>query len=518
MKRRIAFLAAIALLVGEVSSATAAPKLVSKEKFNAAVIRQVDDFGYTTMKVGLSATGSAAVSFSVKPGIACTKAGTSKVVNGKRYTCIRSGKRLVWSRGVPARPVAARPTPTPAPTSSTTDSPQGPDPWSISPEPIGTCQIPDARTTKTVAGAIAYPVTSGVNTPGLPSRGTSKVAVIPIDFSDVPGTESPSVIIDPIVATTSEWLSHFSNGKFAYQWETWPDWIRAPKPSSHYAWEHPGAPTQGNPYPLSPEFSSTNQITAELASAASKHFDFRGVALVFFIYPRNVRDNWEAMTGSAAVHTPDGTVYVQSAATGGYLYFNGLPIWAWFMHENLHALGLAGHAPADAFRGIMSNETGADLSLSSWETLILDWAVPNQFYCVDAKRITPATVTLSPIASDRSGTKAVMIRTSDHTALVIESRSSGRWSSKPAALRDYPKAMSGITITRIDTSIDRNRAWSGTFAELVFNPRSHGGSQTTHQWDPLDPDVMFFPGETVTVDGVTVTAGIDSGLHTVSIS
>ena len=35
-----------------------------------------------------------------KPGAKCTKAGLSQISNGKKYTCIKSGKKLIWDKGV----------------------------------------------------------------------------------------------------------------------------------------------------------------------------------------------------------------------------------------------------------------------------------------------------------------------------------------------------------------------------------------------------------------------------------
>jgi len=63
----------------------------------------------------------------VKQGSSCKKAGTTSTVNGLKYTCIKSGKKLVWSKGVkvstPAPTPTATPTPTPTPTPSPTPTP-----------------------------------------------------------------------------------------------------------------------------------------------------------------------------------------------------------------------------------------------------------------------------------------------------------------------------------------------------------------------------------------------------------
>lgn len=47
----------------------------------------------------------------VKAGDTCKKVGTTATSNGKKYTCIKSGKKLLWNKGVSI----SKPTPTPAP-------------------------------------------------------------------------------------------------------------------------------------------------------------------------------------------------------------------------------------------------------------------------------------------------------------------------------------------------------------------------------------------------------------------
>ena len=53
---------------------------------------------------------------SIKTGGSCTKLGQAQVVSGFKYTCIKSGKKLVWSNGVKI------PITTPSPTSTSKSS------------------------------------------------------------------------------------------------------------------------------------------------------------------------------------------------------------------------------------------------------------------------------------------------------------------------------------------------------------------------------------------------------------
>jgi hypothetical protein len=82
------------------------------------------------MKKCLSALAAIAMSISplsasaaVKTGDACKKAGQTATANGKKFTCVKSGKKLVWKKGVAISAPKLAPTPTPAPTASESPAP-----------------------------------------------------------------------------------------------------------------------------------------------------------------------------------------------------------------------------------------------------------------------------------------------------------------------------------------------------------------------------------------------------------
>ena len=59
-----------------------------------------------------------------KAGATCSKSGSTATFAGKKYTCVKSGKKLVWNKGVAvakSKPVQT-PTPTPEPTPSPTST------------------------------------------------------------------------------------------------------------------------------------------------------------------------------------------------------------------------------------------------------------------------------------------------------------------------------------------------------------------------------------------------------------
>ena len=60
----------------------------------------------------------------VRTGSSCTKAGTTSIASGKKYTCIKSGKKLIWNKGESVKAIPSpSPSQTPTPTPSQTPTP-----------------------------------------------------------------------------------------------------------------------------------------------------------------------------------------------------------------------------------------------------------------------------------------------------------------------------------------------------------------------------------------------------------
>jgi len=66
--------------------------------------------------VVLTNTTTIATANSPKPGAKCSKAGATQTSNGKKFTCVKSGTKLIWNKGVAtskSQPAASKPTPKP---------------------------------------------------------------------------------------------------------------------------------------------------------------------------------------------------------------------------------------------------------------------------------------------------------------------------------------------------------------------------------------------------------------------
>jgi len=136
----------------------------------------------------------------VKAGDACKKAGQVSNAAGKKYTCIKSGKKLVWNKGVaipkptPSPTASVTPTsiatPTPTPTVSSTPTPKFLDPndtYSTDDGYIddinGPCEF-DPRTPKEWVGVVfdsqSNPTCSGILRLGKYSLGL-KLPLVPFE-------------------------------------------------------------------------------------------------------------------------------------------------------------------------------------------------------------------------------------------------------------------------------------------------------------------------------------------------
>ena len=446
------------------------------------------------------------------------------MVLGYVYVCFKFGKKLSWSKiGVAEVKPTDSPPPIKAPLAEVIPVEQPPD-YLKSAEPLNVCRVPDARKTKTTAfGAIAYPVSSGSVQPVIPNYGGIRVAIIPIDFSDVPGTVSPSSILNSEIEQIHKWLKHFSNGKTEYIIQTSEDWIRASKSSDQYQWEHPGLGGNRNPNPEAKAgpYRSPSEIATDLMRDAQNKFDYRNLKIVFFVYPKHIINIYDAMTSFSSVDTNIGRLNLQINATGAWLYRNNFPIWSWFLHENLHPTGLAGHAPMDGSPfNIMTNQSGLALGLSAWDQSILDWQGENQIYCLSKSNLKEITLPLNSINSDdANGTKAIFIKISNSEVLVIESHRYGYWSSGWLGYPGLPRDFKGLLVYKVDTSIDRNRTSNEEgFSSYLLTKNFDNGTLYSPYGPAVSLRALIKVGQEISSNGITISSIKSGSYETVKIT
>lgn len=507
----------------------------------------------------------------VKAGAVCVKANQKVVKSGKTFVCKKSGKKLIWkvqvkkttkpSGATDSRPVAQTRNNAGDPCAAVgqretnsfgylecrevankakkyfqlSDSPVAP-PLNVSPESIDVCRIPDQSTTDRSQGpSIAYPIPSGKRYASIPRVGEINAAIIPIDFPDSPGAGSPSVLYNEMISKVNDWMKWYSQGKSFYKFQVHDSWIRAPKNSSEYV---PADHISSRPEPAA-NYKTGRQINgldiiSEYLDLAEDHFDYDKMHTVFILYPKDVKNIWTGIwklgikdsRGPIWSTTDDPRLIGKWAtATGARDNYYNFPVWSFFLHENLHNQGLQGHAPNQGYNlGIMTNQYGLSLPLSSWDTLIIDWQFENQFYCVSKENVKPASVVLSPLEREELGTKAIMVKLSRSQVLVIESRRKDKWSSGYRGFPGLPDGFYGVVVYKVDTTatpqygvIEPDGAnWrdsSDAHAYFIRNQNvDHGTIPGAPQSGPIDMNFVMYEGESLTTNGIKISL-VKSGDH-----
>jgi hypothetical protein len=388
-------------------------------------------------------------------------------------------------------------------------------PLQQSPEPFTTCRLPEQIKNKidnwTAPLSIAYPSVKSTLNP----LGSNNYLFFPIDFADAVGTGSPEKILKPEVAKINEWFSWYSNGKATMKIDYPKDWVRSSyRASDLITFRDPGNP--GNP---KDKLSDARLIEA-LLSDVEKIYDLSKYQGVYFMPSMSAKTLQHGVFLNNTFRTSKGTF-----TGGGYVYANTAFerdefIWAFVMHDFLHSFGLALHAPDQQLPfGMQSSPTGG-LGINEWDSMSLDWTLPEDVYCVSKENLNTADVTLVPIEREQEGVQSIMIKLSPSRVLVIESHRRDKWGTK------FAPGFYGVTTFLVDTSVqnDPSKPDSETtrFANYLLNPATkHGKIVERRPWEEIDKNgvrttgwvtqptwdlnYVLYQGESFTTNGIKIT-------------
>jgi hypothetical protein len=520
----------------------------------------------------------------VKAGSACSKLGSTSTVSGKKYTCIKSGKKLVWDKGV----VVAAPKPSSSPSSSPTSSPsatatptpkptteplveghdcpkmgmQGSDATGllecrhvvggrmvytrinndfsavinpISPDTSSLCRLADMRPVFPInTYSIAYPPRPFSN---YKSTGSYKVVVVGIDFSDVPGTGSPSSLFKDDLVKASEWLKWYTNDKVKFDFVSYPQWFRAPKTSDKYDSSNHGAKAPGD---TQAGGLTGQEIADDYVHAIEDTADLSNVSTIWFYFPENITKivgQWTQQS-SHVVTKKYGTITPQLAALGADTYLSRRVRWGFFLHEMIHGFGLQGHSPKyipvnGKFTriGMMSTADGWTNALLPWDAMTWGVDKPSDTYCIDKSHLSSVDLKLVPLEREQEGNRSIMIKLNDHQVLLVESHRSDKWGVGEG--QGFAGVMVALIDTTVSTSFDDNQtvndpATTSTGVYLLIDGVNHGyhqpiGGQVINgnqlyggvglvngvgiagDYEGWDLNHIMYTGESLTSNGIKVT-------------
>lgn len=313
--------------------------------------------------------------------------------------------------------------------------------------PVETCQLKDNISTPGIytGGSVGYPAIGE-----FPSVGEIEVAVVPIDFSDHPAKQDASWLQEQI-DTADDWVKRFSNGNLKLDWQFENEWIRAPKEARYYNWVHesfqPDGSVAADQTANEGNLQSQEQMVNQIFTAAETVYDFKDVEYVFFVLPKDIGKKIEHGPDLRAfqVVTPKSKYELGFSFTSGALHGFGQP-WHQWMHEFLHSAGLRGHAPGNEYTyNIMAWDSGPGKALTAWDSFILGWLNEEQVACVEIEDLAELEIVLTSMDTDLPGVRMVIIRLSDHEAVVIESRRRDKYSA------GLPAAFYGVQAYYVDT-------------------------------------------------------------------
>ena len=473
----------------------------------------------------------------IKAGSTCSKVGLTKVYQGKKFSCIKKGKKVVWSKGVAV--VNAQPAPTPTPSPTPTPTPTPTITTYVSPEDLSVCRIPQKEKNPNIP-FFAYPVDGSSIYAMLPRSGPINVSVIPIDFPDAPGNSKPSEVLNSQIELVDEWMRWYSHGKSFYKWQFKDEWIRAPRPSYDYVPFNTPGNANGIPWNWKKVGRTINtfEASSELLDTAARHYNYEGMNVVLFVFPKSAESIYVPWTSNGNFQGTgsgrDGTyrdvgvrdkrlLNVQINSLTHIFYHQRVSFWTWFLHENLHNQGLLGHAPRQGSPlGIMTSQWGVRVPLQTWDSIILDWQLPTDIYCIKKENLRRTEIVMSPLEREEIGTKAIMIRLSDFEILVIESRRDDKWVNKLSKneiinsdTSGKSPLLNGLVVYKVQ--VDKVEPYGVTepdgvnwedksdgFAYYIRNNAPSRG-YSGYGSEPFDLNFMIYQGETLIYRGIRLT-------------
>lgn len=409
-----------------------------------------------------------------KPGATCSKLGTSQTYKGKKFTCIKSGKKLVWNKGVSIIRIqpspAVSPTQTPTPVSSPSSSPSiSPSPSSTptpsptpSPSPtkpvfaltemskfqsMSTCQI-SSTVTAGNSEHLGFPRPKDV----IPSQGEHRAITLFVYFDDLSYEQKQ---IDEWknnqIPTFERFAQSMSYGKLKFKVDTYDQFLHIKKSvlaynldTAHSAPMKPNADAQG--------------LIRDAVAAADPYVDFSKYTFINVVTAATNKIGFEGALAGPDLATADGVQFKRATFGPIREYVDDPAKKIWLLHEVGHLWGLIHPFNTDGSSwgrpgypkfSVMGDGKSRAPEFLAWERFVLNWFTEDQVACISTPSESEYTVKVSDIAPNASGIKMLTIKLSSTEAIVLESRKASRDSL-------ISPDEEGIFAYYIDTSIRSN--------------------------------------------------------------
>ena len=417
----------------------------------------------------------------------CSKSNLNKIKKNK--ICLKNGKVYTWA--TKKEPVKI-PIQTPEPTKTTAPTPTQVVMTYTSPSNPGlqvdVCKINEQSKVRGQTGA-GFPEWNSLT----PKTGTVKWALVPIDFTDIPGEVDFRSRVNNQMLLLSEWFETVSEGKFKVEWVVANKWTTLSGKSTDYEVEQ-SQNLDRSPIGL--------KIFEESMAKSDETFDYTGVQVVNFILPlkqKNIKETVQGFPWDSAVKnytTNEGKI---SAFTMPGVFFNenNKGYWEYWAHEFGHSIGLPhiggsrGIPIPFAKLDIMGDQSGPTKELSGWLRFLARWIPDEKVYCQEQNNIKETEIILAPLSSSEQGIKMSIIKLSESKALIIESRRTTKFSYSASWLN-------GVLVYVYDATLGHN--------EEFLIPALKTDSS------------LLYQGDKVTIEGITVEVLLSKNFDKIKIN
>lgn len=372
---------------------------------------------------------------SAKAGDKCNKAGITMTVAGKKFTCIKSGKRLVWNRGVavkaaPRVPVVTPPSKGPLQPSTPPKNLLVSDPR-ISPatdlSDVAICKTEDATPDYLPQGLLSH--RNGFPRPagGVVGKKNAKILVIPIEFNDLPflTERTPTqradlAILNEAIPFVRESFQRLSAGRFEVTIDVLPQsaWWKI---------------NQNNPLSGVWGFNNFSKIS-EVIEKHKSDYKFEGYDTYAFITGHGrpggpYLGTGQASFGLSVKNSTTGSINA-ILMPGGY---SDIALWvhelghSFFGFEDLYLFSPSTTSPMGPnwevpMKWDLMANTERTLALLEWNKLLMGWLNDSELRCLKEQKSSIHYLSESDTTSDP---KLLMINLSPGVTLAAEARTEG---------------------------------------------------------------------------------------------
>lgn len=376
-----------------------------------------------------------------KTGAVCPKVGKTEDLGSKRYTCVKSGKKLVWNKGVSL----------PKQASTQNDSKSGSAPSNskeiavIYPvtaretySNLDSCKV---KTTLKSSESIGFPRSSTA----IPSLGSVKGVTLFVEFPDLKDDGNPlRVWKTQQVPTAEKFYKIASYGKLEFKVDLVEKVYLINKSVLTYNLDtHHDAPPKPNAKPY--------ELVLDAMTAADPDVDFSKYDYVNVVTPATTMIGFEGATGLQSTY--DGKLFQRATFGPIREYVDSPSKYNWLVHESGHLLGMLHPYSYDNSGFIiptwdlMGDAATPNSEYLAWNKFLLGWLDSTQINCLDSATKSSSVHLITPLTENAPGVKTTIVRISETQAIVLENR-------RRSSFNPIEENQAGVLVYLVDGTVN----------------------------------------------------------------